>query len=657
MLLVFIGIYHCSHNAVRVTRKLKVTEHEDQIEIIASRYSAFINKITSEIKFMNEQQITYSSFPLSVQFISNEAISKTGTFTWQVDKEKVMCEERIGNVLIQKTTVEFRDVGFDVQFGVKFPDEHNWGIFCGKRGETGFDQSSWQGYFSPEPDEYYKTPPMIDIRTVNDEQWLFSPAPLNISIKTTAGWFSIGLAELGPFTQYSILESAVWLDIPWKKIIRSSDELFWISPLIFTFNESEWRAVGDYRTYLDENNFLRDSENRVEPSDWWRQPVLSTRGEQIIHQVTQDNPGYTSTWVKDYVRQQSDLFQGIPFTVIIEAQWQQLFGDPKPSERFSDMRQLIDWCHEKGHKVVLRWKSWTAEANSLAQNMLVTDGDFVDATHEDFETYIQHCCAMMLSAADTALNADGLKIADIFLLREPAKATYQNPAKGVGLLEAYHYMQTIYHQAKAIKPDALLIGSAQAPQFEDVQDMVCINEDWDNRLRREKRARIISQALPEKLILGDAADMSSSIASYHYVTSSIYAVPCIEYTTQFHDGPVLDEDRELLRKLIKQHSVKGWGKPVFVDYGWWQWKSDNKLIAESIAKGTAVLYYLSKSDGLIISAADKDIPFLLDDMRLIDIKAEKGGYVQWKEVASDVYRIENSKKGEIYRLKFKKYPR
>lgn len=653
--LIIMVIYQCSNKSVTVSRKLHVTEQDDRIEIVASNYGAFINKSTAKIRFTNKQGISYSSFPLSVQFKPNKAMSKTGTFTWHLDKKKVILEERENNVLTQQIKLEFRHNGFEIQFGIKIPDEHNVGIFCGKRAQVGFDQSSWQAFFSPEPDEYYKTPPMVDIRTVNDKQWFFSPAPLNISIETTAGWFSIGLAECGPFTRYSIIDSAVWLDIPWKKVPKPADDLFWISPFIFTFNESEWNAVRDYRTYLDEYNFLPRSESQSKPADWWRQPILSTRGEQIIQKVTQKNPGYTSAWVKEYITQQLNFFQGIPFTIIIEGQWQELFGDPKPSERFADMRELIDWCHGKGHKVVLWWKSWNAEANSLAQNMFVADGDLVDATHKDFETYIQHCCAMMLSAADTALNADGLKIADIFLVREPEKAAYYDSTKGIGLLEAYHYMQTIYNQAKSIKPDALIIGSAQAPQFVDVQDMVCINEDWDNKLRREKRARIISQALPEKLIVGDAADMSSSIARYHYVTSGIYAVPCLEYTTYFHDGPILGEDRELLLNLINQYQKKGRGKPLFIDYGWWQWKSNDRLVAESIAKGSAVIYYVSKNEGLLISAANSDIPFLLDGMRLIDVKTEKGDKVQWEKVGTDVYRVENSKKGAIYKLKFKRY--
>ncbi|MBN1349769.1 hypothetical protein JXJ21_10200 [candidate division KSB1 bacterium] len=630
-------------------------QHEESIEVFAHEYCAFIDKKNAMFRFTNNDGITYSSFPLSIQFNSADPVSEDFSYRWVVENNKIIVEKRTQNdVLNQKINMIFRNSGFEIQFGLIPPTDHECGVFCGKRGRIGFDSSTWRRYFSPEPDEYYKEPPVVDVKAVNDKQWIFSPAPLNISVETDAGWFSVGLAELGPFTRFGMLESAIWLDIPWKKMNKSSGGLLPLSPLIFTINRSEWHAVADYRTYLEETDYLPAINNFFKPVEWWLQPVLSTRGERIVNKIDEKGDLYTSIWVKDYILKQMNNFEDIHFTIIISSKWQDAFGSAHASSRFSDLRQLVDWCHDKGHKVILDWRAWNAEATSLAQEMRVTDGDFIDATHEDFKKYIQFSCEMMLSSADTAYNADGIKISGNYSLRDPLKAAYNDSSMGIGMLELYAYMKAVYNQAKAIKPDALIIGEAQAPQFRDVLDVVCINEDWDDKLRREKRARIISQALPDKLILGDSADMAAEIACYHCITASAYGLPCIEYSDRFQNGAFSNEDRKVVSNLLKAHSNKGWGKAVFVDYGWWQWQNNDELKAESIAKGSALLYYLSKSEGLLISSKDGDVPFMLDGLRLLNVKTEAGKNAEWEQINRNIFKIKDCKKSGIYKLKFRR---
>ena len=654
-LLMVLFLFACSRQTITVSKKIQIKEKPEQYEVFSAKYCAFVDKATGYLRITDENGKAFSGFPLAAQFEAEKSEFENVNYVWQMNGSMITLDLiALDNSVIQRVKLDFRTTGFEIQFGVKVPDSAGSGVYCGKRDKSGFDQSSWIGFFSPEPDEYYKTPPTVDVSTVNDKQWIFSPAPLNLSIETTSGWFSVGLAKLGHFTRVSLSESAIWLNIPWKKVSKPVDDLYWISPLIFTFPESEWHSVGAYRKFLIEQKHLPKLKNENPSADWWLQPVLSTRGEQNVEKITDKNPAYSAEWVKEYITQQTSTYEGVSFTIIIGSKWQEHFGDSRPSARFAEMRKLIDWCHEKGHKVVLSWKSWLAEANSLAQRMDVTDGDLVDATHDSFKTYIQRSCAMMLSSADTALNADGLKIEGNFLIREPENATYFNANKGMGLLELKIYLESFYTCAKKQKSDALIIGSAQAPQFQDVQDVVSINEDWDDKLRREKRARIISQALPDLLILGDAADMASNIAMYHFVTSSVYGIPCIEYTTQYNDGPFTENDHQLIKKILKLYSEKGRGRATFIDYGWWQWRSDDRLMAESVSKGSAYLHYASKNDGAMLSTDTKDIPFLLDEMRLVGAKTEDNKKVEWQKVGDNVYRIKNGKRGTTYKLKFRK---
>ena len=116
-----------------------------------------------------------------------------------------------------------------------------------------------------------------------------------------------------------------------------------------------------------------------------------------------------------------------------------------------------------------------------------------------------------------------------------ANPAQTDPNLGIGFKELYRYMALFYERAKKYKPECLIIGNAVDPHFGNVQDMISISDDWDNKLRREKRARIINQALPDKLICGDSIDMYNSIAIYHYMTSAIYSVPTIYYFSEFHN--------------------------------------------------------------------------------------------------------------------------
>jgi hypothetical protein len=350
-----------------------------------------------------------------------------------------------------------------------------------------------------------------------------------------------------------------------------------------------------------------------------------------------------------------EIYPRTSFTIILEHQWQEILGDPKPAKRFTDLQELIKWCHQHGHKVVLLWKAWIAEDKSLAQEMAITDGDFVDATHPDFATYVKHCCAAMLSSADTALNADGLKIAEVFQVRNPLKANYKDSTRGIGLEEAYSYLKTFYNQAKSIKSDALIMSFAPSPHFRNVQDMVCINEDLDDRLRREKRARIISKALPGILINGDASDMSSQLALYHYVTSSIYATPEIEYLTKFRDQTIDTVMKASLKNIIDLYQTKGKGTPEFQEYGWWQWKNNGRVVAESIAKGTALLYHKTDSKAVLFSTLSQDIPFMLEKKRLIQVEDDNGNEIPFETLSLDIYKLKGIQQNKFYSLKFRHF--
>jgi hypothetical protein len=646
----------CSSQKNMTLQSTDLSEKTDLIEMQGVDYRAVIDKENAILQIYNQSGKLYTRIPLAAQTAPTVSPLQSASRAWEISGKDVKLFYLEGPRKIQAVQINFFDDGFEIKFGIRFPVGEKTGIFCFKHGETGLDTEQWLDYFSPEADSYYDFPPEIDALANRDNQWIFCPAPLNLSFETPAGWFSVGLAALPPATQFSLKENALWLDYHWEKVARTNEELHWLVPFVFTFNHDEWKAVADYRKYLVNHNQLPVKPKGSVAASWWRQPLLSTWGEQTVLNIPGKNSEFNSEWVKQYVSRQMQNYPNTSFTIIIENQWQTAFGDCRPDFRFKDLKELIQWCHQQNHQVILWWKAWTAEANSLAQNMEITDGDFIDATHSNFESYVKHCCEFVLGAADTSLNADGLKIADTYLLRNPEKANYQDSTKGIGLQELYLYLKTFYHQAKQVKPDALILGFAEAPQFEDVQDMVSINEDWDNKLRREKRARIITQALPNTLINGDASDLSSKIALYHYVTSTIYATPEIEYLSQFPDKTITPEFHEILKKLLGFYEMKDSGRPEFVEYGWWQWRDGNKLIAESIANGTALLFYKNQSEALLFSTEDQDIPVLLEKSRLLGARDEKGENVEVHSLKNQIYKLRNIQKNQFYKLKLRPIP-
>jgi len=648
--------FSCSSQKNVKNRSASIDLKTDVIEIEGVDYRAVIEKENALIKIFNPSGRLYTRFPLAAQTAPTGSPLEGATMTWENNGREVKLHYLDGVRKLQSVQLNFFDDGFEIKFGIWLPFGEKTGIYCLKRGETGIETDAWQDYFSPEADSYHDFPPRIDVLANRDNQWFFCPAPLHLSFETPAGWFSLGLANLPPATQFSFIENSVSLDYHWEKVARTNDELFWLVPLVVTFNHDEWRAVADYRRYLINHNHLQERAKVKNGVAWWQQPLLSTWGEQTVLKLTGKNSGFNTEWVKQYITRQMTNYPNTSFTIIIDKQWQKTFGNYRPDSRFKDLKELIHWCHQQNHKVILWWKAWTAEANSLAQNMEITDGDFIDATHPAFENYARQCCEFILGTADTSLNADGLKISDTYLLRSPEKANYQDSTKGIGIQELYLYLQTFYHQAKLVKPDALILGDAIDPHFEDVQDMVSVNEDWDNKLRREKRARIITQALPNTGLNGDAADLSGKIANYHYVTSTIYATPKIEYSGQFPDQPIAPEFHDLMKKLLAIYGLKGNGHPEFVEYGWWQWRNGNKLIAESIANGSALIFYKNQTEALLISSEDQDIPVLLEKSRLLGVRTEKGEDVVVESLKNQIYKLRNIQKNQYYKLKLRSVP-
>ena len=659
LFLVFINI-SCHYQpklSIIKTPALDITETGDCFEINAERYHLKINKINGLATLNNHRNEQYTSFPLAaISSLNNNRESGNLKYNWNKKSKTISGEMWIADSMLQQFSIRFNKEFFTVKFDTKPSLPSPPGVFIFRNQQRGFDTSQWSQYFSPEPDKYFKENPAIDIRVDRDQQWKFTPAPLNLSFETPAGWFSIGLIELPDATVFSFRDSGIWLDYPWQIIEPDENNFYQLPSLVFTFNESPWEAVSDYSDFIYENS----GENLSKPSNqkkpvWWLNPIVSPRGEQKLLQISAADSLNNSEWIKNYILKQLLKLSVKNFNFILEDKWCEFYGDPQPSSRFRELRALIDWCHERDIKVILSWKSWKVERGSLAATLGLADGEYCDSTHPLFQTYVDSCCEFMFGEDPDFLNADGIQFDDLFLVRDPAVSQFADPPTGVGIKEAHHYLKTFYQSAKKIKPEALIIGTAVDPHFANVLDMTRINDDWDNKLRREKRARIILAALPNVLISADAYEMVNSIALHHYVTGAMYGIPAIHYLENFSDGKINEETNRCINTLLRFSQQKPPGQVKFIDYGHWRIiNNKNKVAAESLPGGNGILIFENSKQVKFVCTENKNPHVVFPNFRVKEITNDKGDVVSFEDRGQGIYQFKNLIKGEEYSITLKK---
>lgn len=517
----------------------------------------------------------------------------------------------------------------------------------------GFDKAGWTQMFTPEPDIYYSnTSVMVEVRQDVDGQRFFAPAPLNLSFQTQAGWFSIGLCDLPDATGFRFRDGHIFIGYPWDKLRLPDDGLYWITPLCFTFNQSEWTAVEDYRTYLVKHKYISDlpiEKKRI--PDWWMDPLICTWSEQCVDTAAQASSRFTPEWVKRYVLGQEKALGLDRFTLIIDDKWQRKYGDPRPDPaRFGQMRELIDWIHRRGHKVLLWWRCWFGEPGSLPDEMGLLDRGYIDATNPLFEKYVRQAMQIMLGSGTGELNADGFKVDYIFDVRDPATAMYAQPSLGIGLKEVYRFASIWYREAKKVKKDCLITFSGPDPHFTSVQDMTRINDAGRDSLQRQFRARISVLSAPNLLIDGDGADMFVSLADYHNIVSSAYAIPSLYNLTAFSDGPITEEMHKVTGKIFRLAAMKKPGHPVFKGFGNWQYTRSGKIVAESFHNGTAFIVYPDVQRALLVSTKDQDLIVSLHGAIAQKILTEAGNSVEYRLLPEGNIMIPRAERGEIYRI-------
>ena len=302
---------------------------------------------------------------------------------------------------------------------------------------------------------------------------------------------------------------------------------------------------------------------------WWRGALFCGWGAQCHLSSLGEGPAPALATQANYDRFLGALGEhGVVLpTITIDDKWQETYGRNRPdTAKWPDLRGWIARRHDEGRHVLLWWKAWDPEG--LPAELCVRRPDGVpvafDPTAPGARNLVSEMMHELLSPA--GLDADGLKVD--FTARTPSGPSLVWAGGKWGIALLHELLRLVYDEAKAAKPDALVITQTPHPAFEDVTDMVRLNDmlrlDDPGPLRPETvlpqmrhRAAIAKAALPHTLIDTDDWAVPDLATWRAYLEAKPeLGVPSLYYATHLDvSGEALaDEDYAALRGLGKENA-------------------------------------------------------------------------------------------------------
>lgn len=470
-------------------------------------------------------------------------------------------------------------------------------------GTTGVDLTAITEGYAPDPGAavHSRWPGLF-----TDVWTPLAPPPLDLEMRTAAGWFGIGLEQVPDATAMNVDgRGAIAIDYPLRLLSGFADSGaggtaggagLHFPAFVFSFGTD---AMSGLRAYRDALVSLGAAPPTAPAGPaWWYQPIACTWGEQVAEGALRGSPKFTAAWVLRFAQQWRALYGTSSFTLVIDSRWQQQLGSAEPdAQRFGDwtgMRMLIDDLHAQGLKVVLWWPLWgrgtLAQGNPSRPDRAESAAPslYVDPTAADFEQRVTAALQRLLGSGAGDLDADGLKLDWAYDI----PASFSNPSRGWGDAALYRYLSVLHSSAHSIRPTAYIESSAPAPQFAAVADGVRLYDAWSDA-DWEERAAIVSAADPGALIDGDGWDAMPDDALVHAVTSVVYGVPAVYYSTHWADGtPVAPSlAREIGSVAGLAFTKGGAGTAALLPGGEWRFSDASGLRARTLADRSGVVVW------------------------------------------------------------------
>ena len=462
----------------------------------------------------------------------------------------------------------------------------------------------------------------------------FTPAPLNFSVGNRHGWVSFGLLDLPDSYEYRMTNRlGVLVEKPAGHIQIKAGQWYTAPRMLLTFPEDEYSGLRLYRRKLEEYGMIAADKPKREIPAWWKRPFVVTYGDEMMelqhnwfNDDDLDSPAFNQDYLYMWLDRAEKKLGNTEFSVMVDALWAYRYTPeaiPDPA-RFPDFRGFIDYCHSRGHKVIL----WVAPflcntanpGQSLAEKYGLLSDDYwnqphyrkVDFTAPKAPEYCRELCEKFFGNGEGCLDADGLKLDFLAVLQNPETTTaYKCPENGIGIKQMYRFHKLLHEAAVKVKPDVLLNASTCDPRFEDIVSMNRLHDIQKVPEEREMRAMVSSLACPDLPIDSDGAIMISPWVKSAYISAVLYATPSLYYIKEFHDSVTLpDEDMLALGRLLKLSEKKQPGEAVCLSNGNWCLMDGQTVLGASF-NGETVLIFGDDGCAYLFSwnSGDMAVPF------------------------------------------------
>ncbi len=446
----------------------------------------------------------------------------------------------------------------------------------------------------------------------------FAPAPFDLSLRSRAGWFGVGLVQVPDATKMALApDGAVVVNYPLPVLAGFRDRgaggvvalgprgrLLGFPSFLVTFGSTLWGALAAYRAGLAQLGAAPVAAPPGRRPAWWSEPLVDTWGQQMATGLDRGAPGYTAAWVRRYVATWIARFRVRPITVVIDSQWQARLGSAEPRAAFggiAGMRRLIAKFHHEGLHVLLWWPLWVDRATviprqvpALLDRRRITVpaphslGWPVDPTAPSFAARLRREVALALGRGPEGLGADGLKVDWGSWVPDPATHRFARPQLGVGAAALARWYRLLYADAQQVHPAALIDTSAVAPQFGGFTDLIRLY-DSHSETEWQMRAAVVSAVDPATGIDGDGWRLTAGQAVAHLMTSSVYGTPASYFATEWADHlPITTAAARLYGAILRLAAAKGQGEACPRGAGW-SYFTDGVLTARTLDGDRALL--------------------------------------------------------------------
>lgn len=301
------------------------------------------------------------------------------------------------------------------------------------------------------------------------------------------------------------------------------------------YKEDPHEVIEHYTNLLIKGNYIPDKRISA-TSPWHRENLYCTWVDQgylantsvpnQLHEQIEITVEATHSISDQMIRDAIAIIERekLPFTtILIDMGWSERgewIADPK---RFPNFRELVDWLHAKGYKVVVWW-NWAEVSNDvvLDSRFFVQGGalnkhgqrtiDYSNPITQ--EAYCKPMFRRLFSSEKDCYDIDGVKTDFLSDKIHPETQLYDPAWRGE---EQYFYrvFQLFVTQMRTWKKDAVHIGCAGHPYLAQFIDINRTYDVWStNVLEHVNRGRMLAACAPGCPVAYDFHHFTENLEAY-----------------------------------------------------------------------------------------------------------------------------------------------